>query len=394
MGNEQQQMVPMFAPDGTPINIPYERMHDAMQAGAKMGVNMNAPDGTAIIIPADRTQDAVKAGGKVVPYDFHAPAKESSFYDKLTETDQTTKNPIVRGLSNIGAGAISALGGAASFVAHPVKGIDAIRTSVNDAIDTYVDPKTRPSLGGALSVLPEALELGIGGTAGAEVSGGVTRGAVKGVTSIGDARTALAKRLYTPEGDLTPVAQGLVHPTELPENLLRKVLPDPNEAIRIRNAELEQNATDRMRRGKEQEALDAKAVREKRSAELQARIAARNAPKPDPFAGMTPTDKPIGNAPVPPLQGNPTPFPQNVPGINAPVGEGKPITLKNLILDPNNIPADEVTHQSVPWAELRAKAMSGDKFAIDEVIRRGRENEIPGLASAIGRAKAYPRIGR
>jgi hypothetical protein len=62
--------VPMYAPDGTLGDIPYERMHDALQAGGKMAVNVLAPDGTKGVIPADRTQDAVKAGGKVIPYDL------------------------------------------------------------------------------------------------------------------------------------------------------------------------------------------------------------------------------------------------------------------------------------------------------------------------------------
>lgn len=102
------------------------------------------------------------------------------------------------------------------------------------------------------------------------------------------------------------------------------------------------------------------------------------------------------------LKGNPTPYSQLPPVPEGPQTKipvvqksGSPASLgKSTILDPNNLPPDEVTHQSVPWPELKKQAMGGNKFAIDEVIRRGREAEIPGLAGAVGRQKPYPRIGR
>ena len=145
-------------------------------------------------------------------------------------------------------------------------------------------------------------------------------------------------------------------------------------------------AKDLTTRGVAQAALDRRAA-----------IAAR-AFEPDPFAGAMPTNVPMGNAQLPVLRGNSTPFTSTggteIPGINVsaePVA--KPVS-RSAIIDPNAIPPDEITFQSVRWDELRAKAMRGDRFAIDEVIRRGREGEIPGLASAIGKARPYPRAGR
>lgn len=79
MATPPSPLVPMFAPDGTAVNIPYERMHDALQAGGKMGVNMNAPDGTPVIIPADRVQDAVKAGGKIIPFNLETQPDKEGF---------------------------------------------------------------------------------------------------------------------------------------------------------------------------------------------------------------------------------------------------------------------------------------------------------------------------
>lgn len=57
--------VPMFAPDGTPGDIPSEKVHDAIAAGGSIGVPVLAPDGTHGIVPAGRLHDALKAGGKI-----------------------------------------------------------------------------------------------------------------------------------------------------------------------------------------------------------------------------------------------------------------------------------------------------------------------------------------
>src|SRR6185437_8441642 len=62
------QTVPMFAPDGSLGDIPYEQMHAAATAGAKPAVNILDPSGKPGLVPADRLQEAVQAGAKVVPY--------------------------------------------------------------------------------------------------------------------------------------------------------------------------------------------------------------------------------------------------------------------------------------------------------------------------------------
>lgn len=62
--------VPMYAPDGTLGDVPYEQMSAALRAGGKLGVNMTAPDGTKGVIPAEQVQSAAKAGGKIVPFDL------------------------------------------------------------------------------------------------------------------------------------------------------------------------------------------------------------------------------------------------------------------------------------------------------------------------------------
>lgn len=62
-------LVPVFSPDGTLGDIPYERLKDALTAGAKPGVTVKSPDGKLGVIPADRVPDAAKAGATVVPFE-------------------------------------------------------------------------------------------------------------------------------------------------------------------------------------------------------------------------------------------------------------------------------------------------------------------------------------
>lgn len=78
--------VPMYAPDGTLGDVPYEQMHAALQAGGKMGVNMTAPDGTQGVIPADKTQEAVKAGGKIVPYNMESQPEKEGFISHVGQS--------------------------------------------------------------------------------------------------------------------------------------------------------------------------------------------------------------------------------------------------------------------------------------------------------------------
>lgn len=59
--------VPIFAPDGTLGDVPYEQMHAALAAGGKPGVTIKSPDGKLGVVPADRSLEAVHAGGQIVP---------------------------------------------------------------------------------------------------------------------------------------------------------------------------------------------------------------------------------------------------------------------------------------------------------------------------------------
>lgn len=97
-----QPMVPMFAPDGTLGEIPYDRMHEAVTAGGKIALKMSAPDGTPGYIPADQMHDAVAAGGKIIP---------------LTMEDAA--NGKVGFLASLGGDLASMAKGAYNLLSHP-----------------------------------------------------------------------------------------------------------------------------------------------------------------------------------------------------------------------------------------------------------------------------------
>src|SRR5260221_7493753 len=59
--------VPIFDPQGNLGDIPYEKLHEALAAGAKPGVTIMDPDGNPGVVPADRLLEAVHAGAKIVP---------------------------------------------------------------------------------------------------------------------------------------------------------------------------------------------------------------------------------------------------------------------------------------------------------------------------------------
>lgn len=59
--------VPIFDPQGTLRDVPFENMHDAIAAGGKPALRFQAPDQSVRYVPADKSQDAVKAGGKILP---------------------------------------------------------------------------------------------------------------------------------------------------------------------------------------------------------------------------------------------------------------------------------------------------------------------------------------
>lgn len=94
--------VPVFAPDGSLGDIPYEHLHAAIAAGAKPGVTIKAPDGSIGVVPADHYQEAVKAGGQVIPFgqDISQHASEHPMMPKTEEGIETATKDISDRLSD------------------------------------------------------------------------------------------------------------------------------------------------------------------------------------------------------------------------------------------------------------------------------------------------------
>lgn len=130
--------------------------------------------------------------------------------------------------------------------------------------------------------------------AGALWSGGAGIGEVFGA-GLPALRSSLSRAMYTTEGELTPLAKAVVHPTELPETLLRKAIPEtPDPATGLTStdrAALEQKGTDLMKRQAQQDILDRKAA-------AAAKVAAKNAPTPPTF-GQNATSSSFADLKVP-----------------------------------------------------------------------------------------------
>lgn len=75
--------VPIFAPDGSLGDVPYEQIHSAIAAGGKLGVNIKAPDGSSGVIPSDKYQAAAQAGAKIVPFDLSPKTNNPGFLSTL-----------------------------------------------------------------------------------------------------------------------------------------------------------------------------------------------------------------------------------------------------------------------------------------------------------------------
>lgn len=196
-------MVQVFAPDGTLGDIPYDKLHDALGAGAKIAAKVKAPDGTVGFVPGDRVSDALKAGGSRVSLDMNDAdgGKKDGFWSRLTAPSNpavANSNPLVRGLDAAGGAAMATPGAIYNTVRHPIDTATGLANSVSSAVKGYADPNL--TAGAVASVLPEALGQGIGSVAGGEAMGaapGLVRAAVPSADAIGTA-------LRTPEGKLIP----------------------------------------------------------------------------------------------------------------------------------------------------------------------------------------------
>lgn len=57
----------VFDPQGTPHDVPYEKMHEALSNGGTPGVRMTGDDGQVHSVPATKINEAYQHGGKLLP---------------------------------------------------------------------------------------------------------------------------------------------------------------------------------------------------------------------------------------------------------------------------------------------------------------------------------------
>src|SRR5271167_4479864 len=102
MSTQPMPMVQVFAPDGTLGDVPYDKLHDALAAGAKPAAKFKAPDGTVGYVPADKAADAMKAGGTRIPLDLNdADGGKPGFWSRLSNQQAPTIDEMRA--SNVGA---------------------------------------------------------------------------------------------------------------------------------------------------------------------------------------------------------------------------------------------------------------------------------------------------
>lgn len=122
-------------------------------------------------------------------------------------------------------------------------------------------------------------------------------------------KAALSKLSYTSEGKLTPLAESVLHPTTLPENAFRKMVPEPATYPGAQLPSIDEfymnKAKDLMQREAQQRVLDNRS-------RVEAAREAKAAPQPSPFGNATSTSSPIGDLKLPEPgalpQGSSTPF--------------------------------------------------------------------------------------
>jgi hypothetical protein len=218
--------VAIYAPDGTLGSVPYENMHDALQAGGKIAVKMAAPDGTIGYVPGDRAKDAIAAGGKIQPIS----SPQTNVAENYGFTGSNMLSQAKEGLKQMGSG-LYQMG---KDVLMPPGNTEAERLEflknkyvINPAErEQYLATNSRSPIEAAGHTLASDIPLigpwaaGLGEQAGTgDVGGALARGGTQiaaaelakpvlsaARTGAGMARESIGGAIHTPEGELTPGA--------------------------------------------------------------------------------------------------------------------------------------------------------------------------------------------
>jgi len=283
------------------------------------------------------------------------------FLDATGGAALSTPEAIVKGISDV----------AQSYM-NPSRPTE-IEKTLTESAKGWADPKIRA---GALSVLPEALGMGAGATAGSEFIPTGAAGTVRGGKALG---RATMESLTPSKASLLKAAEIAKHPTEIPGRIFEAAvnkIPEPptfpGASLPAAEEFYAARASDLMKRSREQFLLDAKAARE-------AKAAAKNAPAPSPFAGMTSSASPGGanlQLPAPVPQGSPSLFQQSkaqfVSKLSAPEAEPSRIISPEEAAKPLRV---EGSYWSFKESALRTAVLGGDREAA--IVYKQRFGQLP-----------------
>jgi hypothetical protein len=366
--------VPVFSQDGQLGDIPYERLHDALAAGFKIGVNMTSPDGKPGVIPADRLQEAQKSGFKVVPYDIQGTNLPPIGTAARIAASMSQQLPRPPGGGEENVLRQGALPGAALFtvpamIANPGTAIAGL---AGGAAGEYGARKGAAALG--LGETGQQVA-GIGGGLVGGIAGGGLYGAARNPAEF--ARGVLDSSWL----------DALSHPTKIAETILRKIAGyGPDVPIGAERSGLIQQAiAENQAREAATAAEAAKPVAVSKgpgpyTGPAAARLAARQ-------AAAVPSGPPTGAS----LSAGPSGASTAMPQIQL---LGAPPTPENLqmvqqfrsptppepgrIVQPGSTPPPiKVTYQSVPREQLYEMAKKGNVDAGLELIRNPGRFKLP-----------------
>jgi hypothetical protein len=351
---------------------------------------------------------------------YVAPETGPSTYSKLTagynpDVEQFAQNhpvlgPAVRFLDAAGGAAMATPEGIYNALRHPV---DTAKGAL-ESIAAWKDPNVRA---GALSVLPEALGQGVGNVAGGEAIGAVAPKVVKGIPEAAKRTHGKIAETFRQEGGTGPikpgvhaasrlVGMGAGHYTGIPglgelggyviaPEVAEALIPKKSGGAPAAVGETAESFSKQQRSAAYEEMNKdfAKKTAAKAKADAAAAKAAeklaKNAPPPNPFAGMTSSAAPVGSAELPPATGAQAPFPAVTrkaqmaapPTPETPPSTGGPLDITQpktsllsrgrTVIQPGMEPdMSNPAHvkmindyQTISGPKLRELAGAGDRFA-------------------------------
>ncbi len=250
-------MVLLLAPDGTPGQVPFDQLHDALSAGAKVARKVQAPDGTPGYVSVDRFNDALKAGAKPLPFDEGAstnPSTWSQIYDKLKSQIPQSGGDLAKAMGGSGLyqAAQAIPQGPAAVAANLPGGQTALEYLRSRDAGAGVGRSALNAAGASVGVNPaqEEADARAGNTGGviadaavpaaeallgygAHLAAPAVGEAIAGAPGVADARTAARNALYTPEGKPSGLAKAIAHPVDAAgDYTLRKLVGAPDVEVK------------------------------------------------------------------------------------------------------------------------------------------------------------------